>query len=745
MKHKTKVILLVISSLFIIFMTTGCSALIEQFTEKTEEAKSKYLLKNSADEANQAGLELMDNGQAREGLEYFQKALEYAQKYNELEPYNQSETSGTLLSDAYNNLSYAYYNLNEYELSLENAEKAIQIPPNESIEYSNRGNAYYSLYQYEEALQDYEKAIELDSTNAYAYYGKGSVNYDQGEYEKALQDLDTYLSYEPGDIDAYLYIIWCHYSLGNYVNGLEMADNALLIDEENIDLYDVKGSIIQETESYEEAERYYKTVADRFHDQAEAQILLGEFYYDNSDFTTALDYFMETKDTFPDNSDLDNWIILCYSAVDDLKKADSYYQKVIEDGSATVTLCNSLGNEYAYQGYYMESIKYFDEAIRIDTEDKEAYINKLYSLYNGKRYYKCIEFGKTVLDKFKNDIDILWYIGESYYNLSDYEEALNWYKRVRELDPDNDVIISYISDAYAILEDYDKAEIYAKEALSINRDNETALNVKTTIADREKPIEEQIKEFIKNDYLYYQEDVEDNLNQLFQNNNMTNEDISNALEKGKKAGDIFTFCIYDDYYDYYIEDYINNVEHKKYDNMDYIRIYDFSLNIDNQVIEILDSIKDPESRIITIYLRQNGGGLTDAANNILDTLLSDCVTCTLIDRDGYTYNYYSDASQIKFKKIYVLVDGQSASASELLTLGLKTYLNNVTIIGSNTYGKGVGQYIYEDKKRKLMVFLVNHFWNVREQNIMDTGITPDIALESDDLTDYIKIIQEDMK
>lgn len=99
-------------------------------------------------------------------------------------------------------------------------------------------------------------------------------------------------------------------------------------------------------------------------------------------------------------------------------------------------------------------------------------------------------------------------------------------------------------------------------------------------------------------------------------------------------------------------------------------------------------------------------------------------------------------SQIKFKEIFILVDEYSASASELLTLGLKTFLNNVTVIGSNTYGKGVGQNIYEDKERNIIVFLVNHYWNVREQNIKDVGITPDVYLKSEDLSDYIDVINE---
>lgn len=187
---------------------------------------------------------------------------------------------------------------------------------------------------------------------------------------------------------------------------------------------------------------------------------------------------------------------------------------------------------------------------------------------------------------------------------------------------------------------------------------------------------------------------------------------------------------------------MQNVEYKDYGNMHYIRIFDFNVKTDDQVIEILDSIEEPINSVLVIDLRMNGGGDTMAASNILDELLTSCVTCTLIDKDGYTYNYYSGPSQIKFKDIYILVDRYTASASELLTLGLKTYIGNVTVIGEDTYGKGVGQMIFEDRNRSLILFLVNHFWNVREQNIKETGISPDIEIVSEDLSNYLDVINE---
>ena len=738
-KSKKKAFLL--SACILIYLTflVGGILFLRKFVQNYTDYTYLENIYASANEANIKGLDLLESNYVESSLIYFEQALEYAKEYQTLEFSEDSDVAGVLLSDAYNNICLAYYLLGEYDLSLENGNLAIEILPNESVEYSNRGNTYLNLGKYEEALQDYNRAIALDIENANAYYGKGNLHYNLGEYDKALQEFNNYLRMKPDDIDAYLFIIWCHYYTGSYDMGIEAADKALLIDENNIDLYDAKGYNIMAKSGYLEAESYYRSFIERYNHNIKPVLLLGQLYYNYYDYAKALEHFLSYKDKYARNSDLNSWIVMCYMAMGELDKADLYFNEVLEAGNADTLFCNSVGDQFINLGYYTESIKYYDEAIRIDEKDRTAYMNKLYALFYGKRYSRCIELGKQMVNLFGTDYDIAGYIGESYYHLCEYEDTLKWYNAAYRFEPESDILISCISDVYAIMEDYENAIKYANEALRINRNNTTANNIKSIVASRQRPIEIQVKEFIRNNYLYYNYSSE--LDQAFQNENITNMDIDNAVECIRRTDDIFTFTIYDELYDYYYEEYLSNVEYQDYGDMCYIRIYDFNENTDDQVIEILDSIEDTETKVLTIDLRMNGGGDTLAASNILDVLLSSCVTCTLIDKDGYTYNYYSDPSQIKFDRIFILVDGYTASASELLTLGLKTYINNVTIIGDNTYGKGVGQLVFEDKSRKLMVFLVNHFWNVREQNIKETGITPDIHIISDDLNDYLDIIK----
>ena len=119
-----------------------------------------------------------------------------------------------------------------------------------------------------------------------------------------------------------------------------------------------------------------------------------------------------------------------------------------------------------------------------------------------------------------------------------------------------------------------------------------------------------------------------------------------------------------------------------------------------------------------------------ACTEILDYLLGDCATVNFITREGYSSSYYSSADHVLFKKIILLTDQYTASASELLTLGLKVYHPDTLIIGEKTYGKGVSQIFCNDTKNKIALCLVNTYWNVREINIQGYGIEPDQAAKT---------------
>ncbi|WP_162463412.1 S41 family peptidase [Paenibacillus psychroresistens] len=374
--------------------------------------------------------------------------------------------------------------------------------------------------------------------------------------------------------------------------------------------------------------------------------------------------------------------------------------------------------------------------------NEDTFLKKLKALYNGKRDQKCIEFGKASEQKFAGSADIVWFIGKCSSELGNYQEAIDYFKKAVEINAEDDDALSSMAYAYLALEDYVHAEEYSIKSLKMYSENSTALYVKEALQERKKPLGEQISQFFSDNYLYKDGMADlDNKLAALKKPEITNREIAEVINGAKQKNDIFTFVLYGEDYDFATASTNQDISYKLDGNKVYLQINDFNRNTDDKLVELLDNIPDTEQKTLIIDLRGNSGGLTVTSNNMLDALLPKYVTSTLIYADGYTDSYYSDASQIKFNKIYILVDEHTASAAELLTLGLKTYLSNVTVIGRNTFGKGVGQQVFEDKKSKIMVFVVNHYWNVKEKNIMNAHITPDIYVKGNELEGFLKPIK----
>jgi len=78
----------------------------------------------------------------------------------------------------------------------------------------------------------------------------------------------------------------------------------------------------------------------------------------------------------------------------------------------------------------------------------------------------------------------------------------------------------------------------------------------------------------------------------------------------------------------------------------------------------------------------------------------------------------------------VLVNGNSASASEILAGAIKDYKKG-TLIGTTTFGKGIVQRIFELKDDSAVKLTVSHYYTPNGNDIHKVGITPDVELEFD--------------
>ena len=164
------------------------------------------------------------------------------------------------------------------------------------------------------------------------------------------------------------------------------------------------------------------------------------------------------------------------------------------------------------------------------------------------------------------------------------------------------------------------------------------------------------------------------------------------------------------------------------DGVGYIYILQFSSNTEEQFMEAYEELTAEGMTSMILDLRYNGGGTVSSCVEILDDILPEGVTLTMDDALGGTTQYTSDAENYIDIPIALLVNGSSASASEIVTAALMDY-DYATVIGTTTYGKGVYQQTWTLTDGSGIKITIGKFYSPDGYNYDGVGIEPDIVLE----------------
>lgn len=144
---------------------------------------------------------------------------------------------------------------------------------------------------------------------------------------------------------------------------------------------------------------------------------------------------------------------------------------------------------------------------------------------------------------------------------------------------------------------------------------------------------------------------------------------------------------------------------------------------------------------IILDLRGNPGGDIFILNNIVDMFLDKGATIstnfTRVKLFSSVHKSRND-SFFNFDNIVILQDNKTASSSEGLILALKENLNNVTVIGQKSFGKGIGQFTMPLKGGFAVKATVLKWFGPNGTSIDKIGIPPDIQYLGDDIVDYAK-------
>ncbi len=166
------------------------------------------------------------------------------------------------------------------------------------------------------------------------------------------------------------------------------------------------------------------------------------------------------------------------------------------------------------------------------------------------------------------------------------------------------------------------------------------------------------------------------------------------------------------------------------DGIGYILVSSFYENTATETKAALEELEKQGMTKLIIDLRENPGGLFDTAVKMLDLMLEKGLLVAYTDsRQGAEVKSFTKDEDRFDKPLVILINGNSASASELFTQTMRDY-EKATVMGTKSYGKGVYQTLWPiGEDNSFIKYTGGRYYSPKGVCIHDKGIEPDIVVE----------------
>ena len=163
----------------------------------------------------------------------------------------------------------------------------------------------------------------------------------------------------------------------------------------------------------------------------------------------------------------------------------------------------------------------------------------------------------------------------------------------------------------------------------------------------------------------------------------------------------------------------------------YVRLYSFTTDAGKEIADAIKQFDDKKAKGYILDLRDNPGGLLASGVDVASLFVKPGVIVRVDQRNRPEEVDMTSVGQMTDKPLVLLVNANSASASEIVSGALQDY-KRAKLVGVKTYGKGSVQTVKELANGAAIKFTIAHYLTPNKRSIDRIGLDPDVKVPMDE-------------
>lgn len=427
--------------------------------------------------------------------------------------FNQALSDTSLLKESFQQTGDIMKLLGNDNKAVEYYRKAVAVAPNDIQLRLSYANMLDKLGQEDSAVEEYNFILSKTTDNKDILYSLERI------YKRKLED-------SPNDASITANLGAIMQKEGNFDEALRYYSKSEYLDPSNTNTRLNTGTLYQQKGDYKTAIAAYDSILITNPDNVQANLYKAQSLASMGDKKGALELYKKVMTLEPDNEAAQASVVDMLKSTMTVAQFTEYVKK--SNPNTAADLLYNYALDLHKQDKLADAINLYNEVIKLDSTNSEAYVNLAIAQGQNKNYDAALATLNTAKTKFQNNsqiteaeasikaqatdeklelastyynnkdyqnaineylkitpatADTMLGVASAYQNLNDTDKAIEYYKQALSLAPTNSDIAFYIASLYADKEDMENAKTFAEKSLTLNKTNKQAQELLKSIAD----------------------------------------------------------------------------------------------------------------------------------------------------------------------------------------------------------------------------------------------------------------------